>query len=153
MAQHRRHVRLLRPRLQLRLMASFLGLCLLALTLQAMVFLDMLGELARSLPSDGAVLMTEASERTVWVLALSFGLLLPATFLVGLLVTHRLVGPIYRFEVYLKQVIRGETREPCRIRKGDELHELCDLINRATEPARGVESSAPKSAAHSRPAA
>ena len=63
-------------------------------------------------------------------------LLLPATFAVGLLVTHRLIGPIYRFEKYLAQVIAGETREPCRIRKGDELVELCDLINRATEPVR-----------------
>jgi hypothetical protein len=40
--------------------------------------------------------------------------------------------------MYLKQVIARETSEPCRIRKGDELQDLCDLINAATEPVRNA---------------
>jgi hypothetical protein len=134
--RHRRRIRLVRPRLQLRLMGAFLGVALLALTLQYLVFQRVLVEAAASLPNDGAALLVQTNGRLALVFGVTVLLLLPATFAVGLLVTHRLIGPIYRFEKYLAQVIAGETREPCRIRKGDELVELCDLINRATEPVR-----------------
>ncbi len=134
--RHRRRIRLVRPRLQLRLMGAFLGVALLALTLQYLVFQRVLVEAAAELPHDGAALLVQTNGRLALVFGVTVLLLLPATFAVGLLVTHRLVGPIYRFEKYLAQVIAGETREPCRIRKGDELVELCELINRATEPVR-----------------
>jgi len=35
-----------------------------------------------------------------------------------------------------KAVIRGEEVGPCRIRRGDEFQELCELINQATAPLR-----------------
>lgn len=134
----RRRIRLVRPRLQLRLMGAFLGLSLLALTLQYLVFQRLLADAATALPNDGALLLTQTNARLATVFLVSVALLLPATFAVGLLVTHRLIGPIYRFEVYLRQVIAKETSEPCRIRKGDELQDLCDLINAATEPVRAA---------------
>jgi hypothetical protein len=55
---------------------------------------------------------------------------------VGVLSTFRIAGPIYRFEQYLRQVVKGEAEGPCRIRDGDELWDLCDLINQATAPLR-----------------
>jgi hypothetical protein len=70
------------------------------------------------------------------VLAMSFAFLLPMTLCAGILSTFRIAGPIYRFEQYLKQVARGEVTDPCRIRDGDELWDLCDLINEATAPLR-----------------
>jgi hypothetical protein len=136
MASHKRRIRLVRPRLQLRLIGSFLGVALLALSLQYMVFLRVLADTALSLPHDGAALMADAPRRLGFVFTVSVVVLLPATFVVGLLVTHRIVGPIYRFESYLKQVIARKTVEPCRLRSGDELNELCELINGVTEPLR-----------------
>ena len=136
MPKYRRRIRLIRPKLQIRLMASFLGIAVLALALQYMVFLRVLTETALTLPNDGAVLMTELTSQLGMVFMISMLLLLPASFAVGLLVTHRVAGPIHRFETYLRQVIAGETREACRLRKGDELKELCELINRATESVR-----------------
>lgn len=117
-------------------MGAFLGVALLALTLQYLVFQRLLAEAALELPNDGALLLSQTNVRLATVFSVTVLLLLPATFAVGLLVTHRLVGPIYRFEVYLKQLIAGETREPCRIRKDDELQELCQLINQATAATR-----------------
>jgi signal transduction histidine kinase len=117
-------------------MGAFLGVSLLALTLQYLVFQRLLADAATTLPTDGALLLSQTNTRLMTVFFTSVALLLPATFAVGLVVTHRLIGPIYRFEVYLKQVISRETTEPCRIRKGDELQDLCDLINTATEPVR-----------------
>ena len=70
------------------------------------------------------------------VLAMSFAFLLPMMLCVGILSTFRIAGPVYRFEQYLKEVARGEVSDPCRIRDGDELWDLCDLINEATAPLR-----------------
>ena len=73
---------------------------------------------------------------TATCLAVSFGLFLPLTFCIGVLVTFRIAGPVYRFEQYLKQVSRGEQLGPCKIRDGDEFQGLCDLINEATRHLR-----------------
>jgi hypothetical protein len=136
MSSHKRRIRLVRPRLQLRLIASFTGVALLALALQYMVFLRVLTETALVLPHDGPALMTQVTGKLGLVFVVTALVLLPATFVVGLMVTHRIVGPIYRFERYLAQVIARETTEPCRLRQGDELGELCELINGATAPLR-----------------
>ena len=37
---------------------------------------------------------------------------------------------------FLSDVAAGTTREPCSIRSGDELQDLCRLVNAATEQAR-----------------
>jgi len=139
MQVHQRKFRLIRPRLQLRLMLSFLGVSVLALLLQYMVFIRVLTELASELPHDGELLMGEFPSRLLWVLLTTCALLFPATLYVGVLATRRIAGPVYRFETYLKQVLRGEMREDCRLRQGDELLELCSLINEATRPLRQVD--------------
>jgi len=132
----RRRLRLILPRLQLRLILTFVGISALSMVLQYLVFLSVLSEAAATLPHDNALMLDRVSNALGLVLLLSFGLLLPATFVVGVLATHRIAGPLYRFERYLTQVIAGETKGDCRLRQGDELVELCDLINRATAPVR-----------------
>lgn len=67
---------------------------------------------------------------------LSLAILVPVTFVFGILLTFRVAGPIYRFEQYLRSVAKGEQIGPCKIRQGDELQPLCDAINEATEPLR-----------------
>ena len=59
--------------------------------------------------------------------------LLPLMLVVGVLVTHRVAGPIYRFEQHLGAIARGEDPGVCRIRKTDELHDLCRIINEAVD--------------------
>lgn len=132
MHPQRRRFRLVRPKLQLSLMLSFLGISVLALLVQYLVFIQVMTQLAAELPDDGGLLMGEIPKRLQWVLFGSFALVTPAILYVGVLTTKRIVGPIYRFETYLKQVLEGKMREECRIREGDEFTELCALINRAT---------------------
>ena len=43
--------------------------------------------------------------------------------------THRIAGPIYRFERTLDKLIKGEDTPPINLRPGDELRELADKIN------------------------
>ena len=61
---------------------------------------------------------------------------LPLTFLVGVLTTFRIAGPVYRFEQFLAAVRRGERPSDFHLRKGDELTDLAALINEATGPLR-----------------
>jgi hypothetical protein len=136
MAMHKRRIKLIRPKLQMKLTLSFVGLTLLALMLQFMVFLRTMTSLAVSLPSDHDVLMDAIPEVLMQSLLLTFCVVVPLIFLVGVLLTFRIAGPVYRFETYFKQLLRGENPGECRLRKGDELNDLCGLINEATQPLR-----------------
>lgn len=140
MSQHKRRIKLIQPRLQLRLIGAFVGMSALALSLQFLIFTSSMTELASELPEDGAVLVERVPAHLQQILLVSFLIFLPLIFCVGVLVTFRIAGPLYRFEVYLKQVIRGERPADCRLRSGDELHGLCELINQATAPLRVQES-------------
>jgi hypothetical protein len=131
-----RRVRLIRPGLQLRLILTFLGTSSLALALQFILFMSALTEAAVHLPQDGLLLMERVNGILLGVFLTSFGMLLPALFVVGLVMTHRIAGPIYRLEVFFNQILGGQRPGDVRLRRGDELHEFCDLVNQATAPLR-----------------
>lgn len=132
MSAPKRRIKIIRPKLQLKLVMSFLGLTLFALLLQFMIFLRAITNIATELPADHDVLMQAVPEIVLQSLLLTFLVVVPLVFLVGILMTFRVAGPIYRFETYLKQILRGENKDECRLRKGDELQELCKLINQVT---------------------
>jgi len=43
--------------------------------------------------------------------------------------SHRIAGPIYRFEQTLDKLIKGERTEYIQLRKGDELSTLATKLN------------------------
>lgn len=133
---YRRRIKLIKPRLQLKLIGVFVGLSALGFLLQSLHVGLRLSELAASVPEGGSYLMAVMPELPIEILLVSFGMLLPLTIAVGILVTFRIAGPVYRFESYLKSVLRGEEIGPCRIRKGDEFQELCELLNQVTAALR-----------------
>lgn len=132
----RRRVKLIKPQLQLKLVGVFVGLSALGFLLQSLHVGLRLSELASHVPEGGSYLMAMLPALPLEILLVSFGMLLPLTIAVGIMVTFRIAGPVYRFEQYLKAVVRGEEFGPCRIRKGDEFQELCELINEATASVR-----------------
>lgn len=132
----RRRRKLIAPGLQLRMVGAFLAMSALSLLLQFMLFARNLSATAASLPNDGAVLMGEMNRLLAETLLLSFAIGLPVTALVGVLQTFKVAGPIHRFREFLGDVARGEQPEDCRIRRGDELHEFCRILNEATAPLR-----------------
>lgn len=140
--RHRRRIKLIRPSLQLKLIFVFLGMSASSMLLQFILFMGSMTEVATLLPNDGLVLVESMPAVLYRTLLVSFIVFLPLMFMVGVLVTFRIAGPVYRFEQYLKQVIRGERPGDCRLRKGDELWDICELINRATEPLRVSDGSA-----------
>ena len=144
---YRRRIKLIKPKLQMKLVGVFVGLSALGFLLQALHVGLRRSELAASVPEGGTYLMAVMPELPLEILLVSFGMLLPLTIAVGILVTFRIAGPVYRFEKYLKSVIQGEEVGPCRIRKGDEFQELCELINQVTAAMREQQDAKPAPAA------
>jgi hypothetical protein len=134
--KYKRRIKLIKPGLQLKLVAMFAAVAATSLLLQYMLFAARFSEVASTLPDGGSYVMSVLPGVLMEVLAMSLAFLLPVMLCVGVLATFRIAGPVYRFEQYLKQVARGTVSEPCRIRDGDELWDLCDLINEATAPLR-----------------
>lgn len=53
--------------------------------------------------------------------------------IISFYITHKLAGPIYRFEKTAKDVIDGDLSLRIRLRKKDDLKELANLFNRLLE--------------------
>jgi hypothetical protein len=134
--QYRRRKKLIKPGIQLRMVFSFVGLSVMGLTLQFLLLGSRLTSAAAGLDGGGGDLAQGVPAMLLEIFALSLAILVPVTFVFGVLLTFRVAGPIYRFEKYLRAVASGEQIGPCKIRKGDELQPLCDAINEATEPLR-----------------
>ena len=134
--RERRRIKLPKPGLQLRIVGSFAALAALGFLIQSLLLGMFLAETSARMPEGGSHLMAELPGLPIRLLLATLGLVLPLVFAVGVLITFRVAGPIYRFEQYLSSVARGEQLGPCRLRKGDELVELCEIVNRATEPLR-----------------
>jgi len=149
--RERRSVKLILPSLQLRLIGWFAGTAATAFLAQALLLSSRLTKLVARMPEGGG----EGNEGIGGLvrdhLLFSFGMLLPAVLLIGILATFRIAGPIYRFKAHLRAVADGVETGPCRLRRGDQLGDLCELINAALERARArggvhpdaVEASAP----------
>lgn len=140
MNHHPRRRKLPLPRLQLRLIGAFTGLSALSLTLQFVLVSGRLSSLAARLPMGGEYLVDALPGLLLGAAALSVLVLLPLTAGLGVALTFRWAGPLYRLHAHLAQVVEGRAQGPCRLREGDELQELCALLNDAlaAERARGA---------------
>ena len=130
----KRRNKLIQPRIQLRLTLTFVGLTALAFTLQFVLFTSALSTLTAELPNDGPLMMTRINPILIRVISVSFALFLPLTFMVGVLTTFKIAGPLYRFELFLTDVRDGKRPRPVRLRKNDELQHIAQLLNEATAP-------------------
>ena len=131
-----RRQKLILPSLQLRLVGAFVGLAGLALLLQFLLLGQRITSYIARIDGETGALNDEMPVVLLQVLAFSTLLLLPIIFTLGILMTFKLAGPLYRFEQYFKALAAGEKTGPCKIREGDQLQDLCTLINEATAPLR-----------------
>lgn len=146
MPHYRRRFRLILPKVQLRLIGSMAAVAALALLLEYTFLVLAVINLANELPNDRDLLLSQASSRLGWILGAALAVLLPVLFTVAVMVSHRFCGPIYRFEKYLREVLSGAERGECRLRQGDDLQELCELINRSTAATRAAAATPPQRA-------
>ena len=140
--KHRRKVRLINPGLQLKLTLMFLFVSVTCNLVQCTLLIGSIIEVTENSPHVARVLNS-----SLWKhLLITLGLLIPLTLSVGILVTHRVAGPCYRFEQFFKSVAAGNDPGVCRTRKGDELTELCEAINDAMEYMRAQAGATPATA-------
>jgi len=130
---YRRRKKLINSRLQLHLVAIFSCLACFAALFQVLILNRSILKLAERSGDSGSRLAAEIPTLLFGNLAITLAVLLPLMLVVGVLVTHRIAGPVYRFEQHLGAIARGEDPGVCRIREGDELQELCQIINQAVE--------------------
>jgi len=71
-------------------------------------------------------------------LRILFSILLisPLVFIIGIFLSHKIAGPIYRMERFLDAIAAGDIAQRLVLRKGDELMVLADAINRASDSLR-----------------
>jgi hypothetical protein len=131
--QYKRRKRFIKPRLQTRMIGSFVALAALAMLLEFLLLGTKLMSVGGSLSGTGADLASEIPRVLFGAFALSCSLFLPLIFLFGVRITFRIAGPAHHLERFLKDVAEGRESQPCKIRAGDELQELCAWVNAATE--------------------
>jgi nitrogen fixation/metabolism regulation signal transduction histidine kinase len=129
--------KLIDPDTQLRLTLWFVGVTALGMLVQLMLTAS---DLEDVLSARGDLGQLKSSGGLTPILIGSFlkalGVGLSVAFVIGVLITHRVCGPMFRFTQFLEGVMRGELSQACRIRKNDEFHDFCEVLNRATEPMR-----------------
>ena len=138
--KHKRINKLVDKPFQLKLASYFVGIVLVALLFQFVLFASSVAGTAAAFSEVSDGLYAEFRDDLVRSLFFSMVLVLPLTLGVGILVTFRVAGPIYRFGVFLREVADGAAPGDCKLREGDELQEFCTLLNEATAPLRKRES-------------
>ncbi len=126
-----RKKKLINSALQLKMIGAFLFLSCISALFQVILLNRSIMQLSSLMESDGDILLAELPSLLFSNMILTLGVLLPMMLLVGILITHRIAGPIYRFGQHLDAIARGENPGVCRIREDDELHSLCNSINKA----------------------
>lgn|GEM_PF-626879 len=136
MTQYKRTKRLINSGLQLKLILTFVGLACVASLFEVILLNRAVTFVAAQMPRDGGILLAELPGVLRTSVLLCLGVLVPVTIGVGLVLTHRIAGPIYRFETYLRSIVAGEHIGRCKVREGDELQDFCELLNEAVSTLR-----------------
>jgi len=132
----RRTQKLINTRFQLRMTLWFVGVTGLLLTLQYFILAERMSTIGMELPNDSQLFFRDLNGELLKTFMATLGIALSVAMVAGILLTHRIAGPAYRFSVFLKDVLRGEQTDECRIRHNDELQDICVLLNRVTADAR-----------------
>lgn len=70
--------------------------------------------------------------------AIQLGLIVLITFIIHLFVSHKIAGPVYRYELTLASLLKNDFRNDVRTRTGDQLKPMVDALNRYIEANRRV---------------
>lgn len=130
-----RRIRLINPSLQMTLVWGFGAVSCIAITCQALIFAAVMTRFAAELPEGSGYVIAGLPQALLTALGISFILVVPALAVIGIRLTFRVAGPLYRMEQHLRAISAGEQVGPCRIRQEDELQEFCWVLNGALEAA------------------
>ena len=126
--------KLSKPRMQLRLTLTFVSLAVFASLSTVILVESVMSQALADAGVDAQNIDTLGSMLRAMIGTLL--VLVPVMTAVGIVVTNRIAGPVYRLETHLAEIARGAHPEPCRLRKGDELQDLCEVMNEAVDTLR-----------------
>ncbi|MEM1451797.1 MAG: hypothetical protein AAF726_16095 [Planctomycetota bacterium] len=130
---HKRKRKLVNKPLQIKLIATFTVIGATCALFQVVLVNFGLLEVAKSISAGGSELLEETRWMMLRVTAWTLGALVPLMACIGIAATHRIAGPAYRMTMHLQDIADGGPVRPCKIRKDDEMHELCEALNAALE--------------------
>ncbi|MFA4842836.1 MAG: methyl-accepting chemotaxis protein [Candidatus Omnitrophota bacterium] len=131
----RRRIYLIQTKFQLKytgiiLVSMFIAAWITGSTVYYTGWLLMGEKLANVYPQGRLVSIMRVIDLT---LILRLLLLTPLVALLSIFISHKIAGPLYRVERFIKGVARGDLSSKLRLRKGDELQELAEAINDMTD--------------------
>lgn len=71
--------------------------------------------------------------KTMLILARNIAILVPLVVVMGLILSHRIAGPLIRIERIIDEIGRGNFKSRLTLRKNDELKEIAEALNRMSE--------------------
>jgi len=118
---------LIKREMQIRITGKFVFFALISSLLSGiMVYLTLWPTLSKLIPPDVFPILQANIVFTLFCAGVPIVLLI---FVSGIIITHRIAGPIYNIEDKLDKAIRGEDIGLICLRKGDELQELAEKVN------------------------
>ena len=136
MSLNRRSKHLVDPKVQFRIGFALAGAAAGVVVVEALLLLWALTTVAVQLPTEGTLILEKLPVIITTCIGVSLLILVPLMVSAGILVTHRLVGPLYAIRMYLTAITQGEDPGPCVLRRKDHLQDLCALLNDATQSVR-----------------
>jgi methyl-accepting chemotaxis protein len=70
-----------------------------------------------------------SKSQVVWYLVLLQALFLSVTFLISILLSHRIAGPLYKLGKFFREVRNGNLNDDLKFRKNDHFQELVEDYN------------------------
>ncbi len=125
--------KLIRPKLQNKLIAMVTAFACLSALVQVIVVDLAMMHVAEKAGESGQALLVDLPQVLIVSVLISLGLILPVVIFGALTVSFRLLGPAHRFEQHLRGIANGDAPSHCVIRDSDELHGLCSAINDAMD--------------------
>lgn len=85
---------------------------------------------------DKATWLERQSQRYTRMLFVALGVLVVALWFTGIVITHKVAGPVYKMRRQIRDLQKGNFKVPSPLRKGDELKSFFDAFNDMVESLR-----------------
>lgn len=129
----KRKKRLINKRMQLKMIGVFAAIGLVSALFQIVLVNSSLITIAREAEAGGDYILQQSRPMMLRNVLWTIAALIPLMTCVGIVVTHRVAGPAYRMTQHCKEIAEGGPVTTCRIRKNDEMQDLCAAMNAAFE--------------------
>ncbi len=132
MADYKRKTYLINPKFQIKFSLFFCGLILISSLIYPITIYDLLTsfiEFAAKSSTSASAQLTDKRSGLLVILGLwQLGFLL-IVFIICIFFSHKIAGPMYKLQKFLKEKRNGTGHDKLYFRKGDYFQEVADDIN------------------------